>query len=358
MTGTDDKQLKPKPRSKRRRWFIAAAVLGAVVLSVVGMEAALRVYLAVRGWTPNCYAGHLSLFRPHPEVGADLAPNFRLKSGVFEISTNSLGLRGPEISLEKPEGTVRIAMIGGSSVYGYLVSDGEEAARVLEQQLRDQGRTVEVINAGVPGYNLFRSLVRFREVVAPLDPDIVVLYAGINDIPYLTSEDPASEHWLVQPVAPAWERWLSHCATYGLFVHRPPTTPEFVRTSGDFVTQQGAKQFRSNLEALAKEVQKVGARLVVCSQASAAQADVDPELKSRLGNDLLEFEFTVKAMAWIREELRAFAKDSGADFIDVAAELPPTAENLGDIIHLTKAGEKKLAAILAEHLAPMIERRR
>jgi lysophospholipase L1-like esterase len=341
---------------RRRRLFIVLTVLGSLALSLMGIEVALRVYVAVRGWTTNCYAAHLSLYRPHPQLGVELAPNFRLKSQVFDISTNSLGLRGPEISTVKPQGTVRIAILGGSSAYGYLVSDGEEAARILEGYLRDEGYRVEVMNTGVPGYNLFQSLVRFQEIVARLEPDIVVLYAGFNDIAYLTSDEASRERWIYRPAAPAWERWLGKSVTYGLLAYRLGSpSRQFVAVPAHQMTEAGRKQIRSNLEALASEVEKTGARLVVCSQATAAHPEVGPELKARLGTPDDQFQRAVETMAWIRGELRDFARISGADFIDVASEMPPRPEYLADLIHLTKLGEVELAKILAERLLPLVE---
>lgn len=348
------------PRAKRRRrWFVVIALLGSLAFSLIVVEVVLRVYVAARGWTPNCYAAHLTLFRPHPILGAELAPNFRLKSGVWNLSTNSLGLRGPEISKVKPEGTIRIAILGGSSVYGFLVNDGEEAARILEENFRARGRAVEVINAGVPGYNLFRSLVRFQEIVAKLEPDIVVLYAGYNDVTYLTSEDPSTERWLRRPGIPAWERCLGHTVTYGLLRYRLGRRgPSFlgIATSGDKMTKSGQTRFRSNLEAIALEVEDVGARLVVCTQVTAAHPDIAEDLKSQLGQTEAELRIAIDMFDWIRQELRRFAATSGVDFIDVASEIPPTATYLGDMIHLTKSGEEELARVLLEHLLPWVDR--
>lgn len=349
---SDSAETRPHAK-RRRRWFVVAAVFSSFTLSLIAAEIALRIYVAARGWTPNCYAAHLSLFRPHPDLGCELTPNFRLKSGTFNMSTNSRGLRGPERPEIKPEGTIRIAILGGSSVFGYLVNDGEEAARILEEDLRRQGHAVEVINAAVPGYNLFRSRVRFQQIVAELEPDIVVLYAGYNDIPYVTSEDPAPEHWLRQPAPAAWERWLGHSVTYGVLAYRLVNrSPNFMNivSTGDTMTISGQKQFRSNLDAIAREVEEVGARLVVCSQATAAHPNIAQDLQTKLGTTDDEIQIASDMMDWIRQELRQFAATSKADFIDVSSEIPPTLEYLGDLIHLTKSGERELGRVLTRHL--------
>jgi lysophospholipase L1-like esterase len=328
------------------------------VFALVAAEGVLRIYVAMRGWTPNCYAAQLTLFRPHPVVGCDLAPNFRLRSGTFVISTNSLGFRGPEMRSQKPTGTKRIAIVGGSAVFGYLVNDGQEAARLLQEGFRSDGCAVEVINAGVPGYNLFQSLVRYEETVAPLAIDIVILYAGFNDLPYLMSEVPDADNWQRRPVASYWERLLGRSVGYGLVAYRlGQHGSEFtdgVRLHAT-VTEAGRAQFRSNLQAMADAVQRSGASLVICAQATAARHGVTGRLRSQLGSSDEEIERTIQTFAWIHETLQKFADEQQAMFIDVSSEIPPTSQYLGDVIHLTVEGERRLAGVLARRLKPLIE---
>lgn len=332
---------------------------GAVaVLSLAVGEALLRFYTWCRGWTPNCYAAELQLFRPHATVGHDLAPGFCLQSGVFRISTNSVGLRGPEIARVKPPGTKRIAILGESSAFGYLVSDGQEAARLLEANLRQEGHAVEVQNAGVPGYNLYQAIVRFREVVAPLQPDIVVSYLGWNDLPYVASGEPAASRFQVRAVAPAWQRWASHSTLYGFLVYRVWGGPARLAPA-DFSstrpTAAGSRQFEENLGRLADEVASAGARLVVCAQASAAHRRVSGGLRPALSSDPAAREATIRLGGWLRDALARFAAERELVFIDAYSQIPPNEEMLADYIHLTAAGEHRLAELLAAELLPLLE---
>src|SRR5690242_7410991 len=82
----------PVPQPPRR---LALKLLLVAVVALLTGDVALRAVVFVRGWTPNCYAAQLQLFRPNPETGYDLQPGFRLRSSVYRISINSLGLRGP-----------------------------------------------------------------------------------------------------------------------------------------------------------------------------------------------------------------------------------------------------------------------
>ena len=344
----------------RRRLLVPLVVFCLVgLLTMVAGELALRVYVHLRGWTPNCYAGSLELFRPDPQLGYDLEPNFRLETGVYDISTNSLGLRGPEVAPTKPEGTVRIALLGGSSAFGYLVSDGAEAARLLQERLRTEGHAVEVLNAGVPGYNLFQTTPRFERLVMPLAPDIVVLYLGWNDLPYITSARPGAEEFRVRPVASWWERLLGHSTLYGFIRYRllggavrlvPADLTRVIPTDA------GKARFHENLQGVANAVATVGARLIVCAQASAAHPDVADDLRDALNEDSALIEPTQRLGSWLHDALKDFAEQRRAPFIDAYAEIPADSEMLGDYIHLTAKGERRLAELLAERLEPLVAR--
>ena len=337
----------PPPRRLLLKCLLAVAV------TFASAEAVLRAYVAWRGWSANCYAAHLQLFRPNAKTGYDLMPGFRLKSEVFRMSINSLGLRGPEVSRDKPTGVVRIAIIGESSAFGYLISDGREAARLLENALREHGHRVEVLNGGVPGYNLFQSVERFHEVLAPLEPDIVVTYLGWNDLPYVVSDNPAAVQFRRRPIAPAWERLLGHSTLYGFVVYRLWGGPVRMMPA-DFAaadpTSAGRRQFLDNLADLATEVEKSGAKLVVCAQATAAHPDVSAEIKPALGNDAQTQAAAIQLGGWLHDTLAEFAAERRLSFIDAYAEVPPTTEMLGDYVHLTATGEKRLAEVWAESI--------
>jgi len=340
---------------RRRLLFAAIALLLALLL----VEGSLRVYVALRGWTPNVYAAQLLLFRPHPETGYDLTPNFELRSGTFHISTNSFGLRGPEIAADKPDGTTRIVLIGGSAAFGYLVSDGQEAARLVEQQLNDAGvDPVEVLNAAVPGYNLFQSNIRFREVVAPLEPDIVVLYVGCNDVRYLVSDDPIATEESRTFSVPAWERMLGHSVLYGLVAYRLlGRKPDFGvgRRVQSEPTEAGIAQFQSKLEEIQRDAEAAGAQVVVCSQATASQPDVAVDLKIAVGDNEKDIARAVRIFDTLKATLDDFANRNGLPFVDVKAVVPPTTEYLGDGIHLTPAGERLFADELSAALIPLLQ---
>lgn len=93
---------------------------------------------------------------------------------------NSLGFRGQDVS---PEFDVfRIACLGGSTTYGWAVRDPANAWPLrLEAQLRETGRDLEVLNAGLPMGSTAEALSTLQFRVLPLRPKVVILHAGLDD---------------------------------------------------------------------------------------------------------------------------------------------------------------------------------
>lgn len=342
-------------RRPRRKGLLAMAGVLAAVLAAEGL---LRAYLWARGWTPNCYAAQLDLFRPDAELGYDLRPGFRLRSGVYRISVNALGLRGPDVDLASAAGP-RVAILGGSAAFGYLVSDGEEAARILETKLRQGGfENALVLNAGAPGYNLYQIAPRFRRVVAPLRPAVVVLYLGWNDLVYATSDEPDAKRFRARPVAADGQRMFGRSTLYSFLFHRMLggaarlAPAEFDRAAP---TPEGTAAFRRNLEALADAIEAAGATMIVCAEATAANPRAQGPLRESLGATEERIDEMIELGTWLREELRAFAQRRGARFVDAGARIPPTSEYLADYVHLTRAGEERLAEVWFEPVVQSLE---
>jgi lysophospholipase L1-like esterase len=118
---------------------------------------------------------------PHPYLSYYPTPNYH-KGQTFH---NSLGYRNDEFPLEKPSGVYRIVALGGSSTYDVSIKDNDKTFTAqLERLLKeDYGyQNVQVINAGVPGYNSWEMLVNLEFRGLDLDPDLVIIYEGVNDV--------------------------------------------------------------------------------------------------------------------------------------------------------------------------------
>lgn len=122
-------------------------------------------------------------FSPHHYLSYFGTPGYTSADG--SNMHNSLGLRGPEIAVPKPTGVYRIALLGGSWVYEEAVSDwSKDFARQLEAALKKKypNKEIEVINAGVSGYTSWENFISIPFLLLPLEPDLLVLYTGVNDV--------------------------------------------------------------------------------------------------------------------------------------------------------------------------------
>lgn len=125
------------------------------------------------------------IFEPDP---SGLLP-FRLRPAstgrLFDsrIIINRRGFRGAEIAGEKGN-TYRIVALGESTTFGCTLHEADQPwPEVLEGLIRERlrlSRPVEVINAGVPAYNLRHNLKRLSGEILPLQPDMIISYHGIN----------------------------------------------------------------------------------------------------------------------------------------------------------------------------------
>jgi lysophospholipase L1-like esterase len=119
---------------------------------------------------------------PAPEVIYRLKRQRRWIFRGAPVSTNALGLRGPETTLAKPAGTRRIAGLGDSVMFGWGVDDTTPYITQLQPRLvRTLGHPVEALNFGVPGYNSRQEAALLRARVLAFQPDVLVLGYCLND---------------------------------------------------------------------------------------------------------------------------------------------------------------------------------
>jgi lysophospholipase L1-like esterase len=119
------------------------------------------------------------------QLSEDVLQVYELKPGFGnpahpEYRTNAQGLRGPDRAIPKPSGVFRVVLLGDSVVEGIGVHrEADTIASQLEGMLAEEG--VEVLNAGVRGYNTQAAVTLLRRRVLPYDPDLVILVFVRND---------------------------------------------------------------------------------------------------------------------------------------------------------------------------------
>jgi lysophospholipase L1-like esterase len=106
-----------------------------------------------------------------------------------ELHINTLGFRDKRPAYaDKPEGTVRIFVTGGSATFGMgASSQAQTFPSVLEQILNENaaktnGRRYEVVNTGFPAWATTQEKILIQQRVVDLQPDIVIMFSGSNDV--------------------------------------------------------------------------------------------------------------------------------------------------------------------------------
>jgi len=124
---------------------------------------------------------------PNEKIIYELRPNLNVTFTGAPVTTNSLGLRGRETTLEKPNNTYRIALLGDSFAFGWGVKNEETFAQVIEQQLNSKSNNskhFEVLNFGVPGYSTFQEVEAFKQKGLKFKPDMTLVFFVHNDFDY------------------------------------------------------------------------------------------------------------------------------------------------------------------------------
>ena len=100
------------------------------------------------------------------------------------INVNSFHFRGDEILKDKPEGTYRIFLVGGSTAFGWGSTSDQNTIAGFLQKMFDEIETnkkIEIINAGVPGANSIREVHYIKNFLLEFKPDMIIIYDGVND---------------------------------------------------------------------------------------------------------------------------------------------------------------------------------
>jgi hypothetical protein len=163
-------------RLKKPRTATLLLWLAAVLLALTTAE------LVLRGMGFSYY---WALYKqPHPVLGWAPLPGTVARQrfeGDALVRINSAGMRDREHAREKPDGVLRIAVLGDSFTEAVQVPVEQTYWRLLEQELNHtsgclpEGQWVEVLSFGLSGYSTAQELLLLRERVWDFAPDWVLL---------------------------------------------------------------------------------------------------------------------------------------------------------------------------------------
>lgn len=162
------------------------------------------------GATPN--------YQPHHYLNYTINPSVPYLGTLQYNATYKI--RRSQPILQRDEIDFRVLALGGSTTFGEHIDLAEETwPERLEQLLRQQG-SCEVINGGIGGYNLLENMLHYVTLLSDLEPDLVLLYEGINDVHprfYPTVELDYSNYrrpWRLDTPTRLPHPWLRSSSTY------------------------------------------------------------------------------------------------------------------------------------------------
>jgi lysophospholipase L1-like esterase len=290
---------------------------------------------------------------------------YRLKpgsEGMFfqsHIVINSLGFRGPETQKEKGN-TYRIVALGESTTFGFtLDAQARPWPELLQQMVRERlkpQRPVEVINAGVPGYNLEHNLFRFDTDILPLHPDLVLSYHGINGFAMLNSALPSN----LGPPPPRYKdrplRFLADCEfrlklwRYRRRYFSPGKAS--TDTPADPLNSAYAAQYRRLIDLAHTN----HFRLALANFSMAANGGSDPKIVRfyQLSYPLAPAQ--IQANAQHSRLIEALAREyPDICFVDTRQHLDGEYQHFMDLVHFTPSGDRQLVENFFAALRPLLE---
>lgn len=128
-----------------------------------------------------------AFLRPDPVVGTMHFSEYTVRQNNTCIRAvtrfNQEGMHDIDHTKPKPTGVYRIAVIGDSYVEAMQSSLEQSFFKVMEQQLRDRGYSVEVLAFGVGGFGTLQEYYLLRDYALQYTPDLVILaFTSGNDV--------------------------------------------------------------------------------------------------------------------------------------------------------------------------------
>lgn len=125
---------------------------------------------------------HSEVRKQHVGIKVD-DPNRRIVYEGVKYRTNSFGLRmNREVEPVKPKGVRRLLVLGDSMVFGEGLSYEDLVTVKIEEILNTEMGNIEVINAGMSGYNTSDELELLIRLAPVCHPDLVLVFFFTNDL--------------------------------------------------------------------------------------------------------------------------------------------------------------------------------
>ena len=308
-------------------------------------------------------------YAPHPYFNYVFNRDYRYADGFKPYNAN--GFRAPEWAKKRP-GTIRVVAVGGSTTYGIFSRDGRNVwPAFLESGLNAAGGpAVEVVNLGVTGYTLFEIIGVAAMTLPELEPDVVLIHAGVNDAFAACYPDEGGADgtrfrfsWSPRQVPGFVKAGMRRSYTLRVLGYLTMTLNDYLpgdlmtamqhphpddRESGRNAARATGAVYRRNLATVVSLARATGAAVVVFTQPlNQAWETVESPF----------FQGVIGAHKRNNEIIRDVARALGAAVVDLAAHVRAP-ELFVDAIHPNLRGEELQARLILPQVAAAVAGRR
>jgi len=258
----------------------------------------------------------------------------------------------------------RALVLGGSTTFGEGIAREEDTwVYRLEQKLRAaHGQGYDVVDGGVPGYSVVENFLHYILLLDELEPDVVVLFVGLNDIPPRLTGDLARDYsnnrrpWRDDAnTLPEANRWLSRSVVYRYLMLREVERRRFANIayyvqrwsppSGQkpALEHNGPDIYRAHLRNLVRLLLAQGHRVVIVPQVflPSGFSFGDPTLYAR----------GVAEHNQVNEDV---AREFHVSFVSAASSAFDRSDLLDDC-HFNQQGNEKMAQLLFAFLESQLQ---
>jgi lysophospholipase L1-like esterase len=307
------------------------------------------------------------------------------------VTYNSIGFRGPEPP-EEWGSHLTIVCVGGSTTQCGYLSDGKTWPDQLAIRLSAQLDNIWVNNAGLDGHSTFGHLHLVDQYVSQLRPQVALFLVGANDVGRAdlnrydraarTGNTPATsslvramhntmlERCDVYAVVDnlrrqrmARKRGLMHDPAFGhgelADVDSVSLTDEqraaFLRS----VDQSLVTSYKRRLVELVTLCRKSGIRAVLVTQPVLYGEGLDEALNVNLENVAVadsDGSTQWKLLQQYNKVTTEVGSELGVPVIGLGEQLPKLSQFYYDLIHYNNHGAAQVASLIAEDLAPMLQK--
>jgi lysophospholipase L1-like esterase len=252
---------------------------------------------------------------------------------------------------------VRLAFLGASTTWCAEVSGNDFVWPHLVSQSLSRafpGAHFDYVNGSLPGYSISSLLGNLQHRIAPLKPDVIVIYEASND---LSGElrDLAAKQGIIAEAKIQQLTWPSRYSLFWNLVEKNLRILDAQRAAqanrGRLVVAAGAlgAEYRRDLLALVLAAQKTAKLVTIATFSIHPRREQTAERQLRALSSAIFYTPFVTPVAIMEgferynQVAREVAWETGAYLVEGEYDIPGDSVHFTDTVHFTDAGSKAMA---------------